>query len=131
MATRELSAWSADGKPNWSDIAVAAFATLWAVSYLFLIETVSWLWLAVGFIVGAILMGPVAISQVGELIGSWLESIGVAGRAVSIIASVVGLGAVEIALGIPQTPMTNATIGGMFAFGVFVVTEALRAKNSN
>ena len=66
-------------------------------------------------------MGPVAISYVGELIGSWLESIGVAGRAIFIIASVVGLGAVEVALDIPQTPMTNATIGGMFAFGVFVV----------
>lgn len=127
MAARELTAWSSDGKPNLSDVVVAAFSTLWAVSFFSLIETV-WLWLTVGFVVGAVLLGPVATSTVGKRIGAWFESIGIAGRAIFIIVSVVCLGAAQIALDVPQTSVTNVVIGGMFALGISIAAEALRAR---
>jgi hypothetical protein len=130
MATRELSAWSVDGKPNLSDIVVAAFATLWAVSFFFLVETVLWLWLAVGFVIGTVAMGPIATSPIEKRIGARFETIGVLGRAIFIVASLAVLGAVQVVLEVPQISVTNAAIGGMFALGVVVVAEALRARVS-
>lgn len=128
MATSELTAWSADGKPDWSDIVVAAFATLWAVSSFSLIETVLWVWLAVGFVIGTVAMGPIATSSTGKRIGTRFETIGVLGRAIFIVVSLAVLGAVQMILEVPQMSMTNIAIGGMFALGVVVVAEALRTR---
>lgn len=128
MATRELTAWSADGKPNLSDAVVAAFATLWAVSTFSLVETVLWLWLAIGFLIGAVAMGPIATSPTGKRIGARFEIVGVLGRATFIIVSLAAIGAVEVVLEVPRIPMTNIAIGGMFSLGVVVVAEALRAR---
>jgi hypothetical protein len=128
MATSELTVWSGDGKPNWSDAVVAAFATLWAVSSFSLVETVLWVWLAVGFVVGTVAMGPIATSPTGKRIGARFETIGMLGRAVFIVVSLAVLGAVQVVLEVPQIPVTNVAIGGMFALGVVVVAEALRAR---
>lgn len=128
MATRELSAWSDEGKPNRTDIAVAAFGMLWAVSFFYFIERISWTWLVSGFTAAVVAMGPVATSAIGRRISMWFENLGDEKRVLTIFLLVLGLGAIQIAIDVPQTPMANFAIGGMVALGIMVVSEAVRAR---
>lgn len=126
MSPRNLSAWSANGKPSWSDFGFAVLALVWAVLQFATAETVSWGWIAIGFVVWAIGLGPVAASATGKRIGAWFEAIGMAGRAVAILAFFLVIFSVAMVVSIPTASVTSFVIGGFVAMFVVVVAEAVR-----
>jgi hypothetical protein len=122
-----LSSWSVSDKPNRWDIVGAASSLALSAVFLSTVEAVLAVWLIVGFIASAVLIGPVAASALGQRVSSWLEAIGGSGRLLAVaITFVVWHYVVEPTLGIPDVLVTNFVSGGLLALGVVVMTETLR-----
>jgi|SRR5699024_4688537 len=129
MSSRHLSVWPTGRDPSRLEIVVG----IWAIfqSFLFFSATdtpVSWVWLAVGVVVWAIAMGPVAASSVGKRFGAWFKGISGAGRIVAIVMAAAMIWAVETTVVIPTTPGMNFLTGGLFAIGIITLLESIRTR---
>lgn len=82
-------------------------------------------WVVVGIVLAAIGVGPLASSRIGSAVGTWFESIGVAGRVLAIVgfAAVVTIGAIADAW--PATELESLATGVMIAAVGHVALEAI------
>lgn len=129
VSSQNFSVWPIDRNPSRLEIGVGVVAVL--QSFLFFSATdtpVSWLWLGVGAVVWAVAMGPITASPVGKRIKVWSEAIGIVGRLVAIVVAFAVISAVEAMMSIPTTPAMNFITGGLFATGVVILLETIRAR---
>lgn len=106
-----LSAWLPDRQPTWIDLIVGISAVCWVI-----VRTqrtsLSWSWVAIGFVAYLTSAGPVANSAIGHSVGRWFRSIGFAGRATVIGLFAISVWAVDSAFDVPKQPVTSF-VGGM------------------
>jgi hypothetical protein len=122
MTAEETSVWLPESEPTRLEIAIAAMALVYAV-WIVLTGTISWRWLAAGFVTTALAMGPVAASAIGARIGEWFHAIGLGGRAIVIIAFAAVVWAADAVLGIPATPVTSFSVGIFFGVAAVIAIK--------
>ena len=82
---RTVSDWFPDCPPTWWEITIVLFCSFGTVTSLFDLGTISWGWVAVGFVLTGIAVGPAGTTTAGKRFGQWFRNIGVTGRASAII----------------------------------------------
>ncbi|WP_245724305.1 hypothetical protein [Natronorubrum texcoconense] len=88
-----------------------------------------WRWVAVGVVVGAIVLGPLAQSPIGRRIGSATRNLGPDGR---ILVIAIGIVAVLALLFLPPVPAEIAVdgmIGVMITVPLYVLAHLLVARD--
>jgi hypothetical protein len=119
------STWLPDRAPTWVDVATAGLALFLFATNLLSLASVSWPWLVGGFVVLAVLAGPVANSIVGARVGEWFREIGLLGRVVAIVLFAFAVFAVRDAAELPTTTLTSFTNGIFLGVAVFVTAHVL------
>jgi len=117
--------WFPDGAPDKLEIALAVIV-LFDVAYdLYRGEPAVWSWLVAGFVAAVLALGPVAASTAGSRIGTWFREIGVAGRALVIVAFAVAVWAGYTLSVLQPKPLSSAANGLFLAVGVVVAVRLL------
>lgn len=106
---------------------VAALSFVLGILTLFS-QTISWSWLAIGFVVLVVTTGMVAVSAIGAQVGTWFQAIGGVGRMIATIACVVVIWKISEILMIPTTPALSFFTGWMFAISTMIVIGLARSR---
>lgn len=88
-----------------------------------------WHWVAVGAVVGAIMLGPLAQSPIGRRIGSATRDLGLDGR---ILVIAIGIVAVLVLLVLPPIPgeiAVDGMVGVMITVPLYVLGHVLVARD--
>ena len=113
--------------PTKSDLVSAVCGVLLAA---FNAPTVrDWRWVAVGVVVGAIVLGPLARSPLGQRIGSVVRDLGIEGR---LLVIAIGFVAVLALLFLPPIPAeigVDVMVGVMILIPVYVFAHLLVARD--
>lgn len=124
MVSKIVSSWFVE--PSRWESALAVLVVIQVVTT-FMTTTVLWGWLAVGIVAFALAMGPVADSAIGAQVGTWFRSIGVAGRALVIIAFAAIVWTVPTVLELPMRPIHSFATGGLLAVAAIILIQTARS----
>lgn len=116
-------AWLPDHEPTWTEILVGLVAVIWLADEVVLASMISWPWLALGFGLNLIAIGPIAQSSIGARIGTWFRDIGVAGRLLALVLFALVVWTAEYAVDLPAVPVTSAVGGMMVAVLVYIIAN--------
>ncbi|OIB55568.1 hypothetical protein [Natrialba sp. SSL1] len=86
-----------------------------------------WEWIALGFVLGAIVLGPVAQSPVGKRIGTMARDLSIAARLV-VIAIVITVTLVLATVVFPDVVFRNVSIGILAVIPFYVVGHVAVAR---
>lgn len=121
-----ISAWPPSREPAWTDVAVIAAGIFWLVFESPPADSISWLFVALGFVATTVALGPAATSTVGSRIGTWFRAIGVVNRALLIVLFAAGVWLVGGVVDVPTVELRSAVGGLMIAVLVFELLFVLR-----
>ncbi|AQL42536.1 hypothetical protein BV210_07350 [Halorientalis sp. IM1011] len=120
--------WFPDGAPDKIEVAIAV-VLLFDVAYDFYTgEPVVWSWFVGGFVACVLALGPVAASPVGSQVDTWFRDIGVAGRALVIIAFAVVVWMGYEFAGLPPKRLSSAASGIFLAVGFVIGVRLFSAR---
>ncbi|MDG5758351.1 hypothetical protein QA600_03240 [Natronococcus sp. A-GB1] len=127
MERRTTGRWSSVGAPTRRQLAGSALTVALAALSLWVVESVFWPWIGVGFVSFAAATGPVAASSVGSRVGAWFRAIGYEGRVIAIVAFVAAVWISVPLLEIPAGPLVSFANGGLLGVSAVVFLEAARS----
>ncbi|WP_188880121.1 hypothetical protein [Halarchaeum nitratireducens] len=120
MTSHITSTWSLRTKPSWWEIALAVLIGAEALVNFAGDNEIAWFWFMIGSAMFGLAAGPGAASDVGQQIGTWFKSIGVAGRLLAIIGFAVMMWATTATLPFVRTPLYSLSTGGLLTIAVLV-----------
>lgn len=101
----------------------------WLISELPPLQTISWLFVVLGFVSVAVVLGPMAHSATAKRIGQRFVAIGILGRVLLILLFVLGIWMVERVANIPIVPVQSFVGGSMAMIIAYVLLNVLRARD--
>ncbi|WP_293029355.1 hypothetical protein [Natronococcus sp.] len=128
MKRRTTDRWSPEGAPTRRQLVGSALIVALATLNLWVIGSVLWLWVGVGFVSFAAATGPIAASSVGFRVGAWFRAIGYAGRAIVIVAFAAAVWISVYVLDVPAGPLVSFGNGGLLGVSAIVFLEAARER---
>ncbi|WP_440772431.1 hypothetical protein [Natronorubrum sp. DTA28] len=88
-----------------------------------------WRWVAVGIVVGAIVLGPLAQSPIGRRIGSATRNLGINGRFLVIAIGIVAVLALLFLPPVPTEIAVDGLVGVMITVPLYVLGHLLVARD--
>jgi hypothetical protein len=128
MTATDTGRWSLESDPHLWRVLFVVPIVAWTGWSLWTAERIAWMWLAAGFGIAAVVLGPLAASAVGSRVDAPLESLGDVGRAVVIGVVIVSLavfiGTAATALDVPAPLLADAANGVVLGVATVVAVEA-------
>lgn len=116
-----------DRPPTKSDLVSAVCGVLLVALNVSTIH--DWRWVAVGVVVGVVVLGPFAQSPTGQRVGSAFRDIGIGGRIVVIAVGLPAVLALLFLSPISRELAVDAMVGIMLLVPVYVVAHLLVARD--
>jgi len=126
MSRQILSTYVPDRPPTWTEVGIAVLV-VGMIAPSFVVRELLWSAVAVGFVLFALAVGPVANTLFGRRVGDWFRAIGLSGRT-TVIVLFIGLVAV-VAGTLPDLMMLLADVayGGLAALVLYTTLHLLVA----
>ncbi|SDQ22534.1 hypothetical protein [Natronobacterium texcoconense] len=119
-----LRSWYPDHPPTWSTVITGCIALLWLPLNSIALETIDWLWVSGGAIVGVIALGPVARSLAETRVSAW-DRVGKNGRRIVVLCIVAAAVAAGLWIDAPPVPTVSFVGGFMIAISVHVAMHVV------
>ncbi|WP_277542281.1 hypothetical protein [Haloarcula laminariae] len=113
--------------PTWLEVGLTLLVMATVGRTLLAGDVTSWPAFAVGFLLFAVAVGPVANSPVGDRVGQWFRDIGLVGRVVVIGLFLAVVTVLSRTAWVPYALVSDAGTGGLLALVLYMVGYLARA----
>ncbi|MCO8254752.1 hypothetical protein NKF26_13175 [Haladaptatus sp. AB618] len=125
---RTVSDWFPDRSPTWGEITIVLFSSFGTVTSLFDLGTISWWWVAAGFVLTGTAAGPAGTTTVGKRFGQWFRDIGVTGRASAIILFAVVVWGTRFTVDVPVVGVESFVAGMWVALILYLLAYIVKTR---
>ncbi|MGA9400503.1 hypothetical protein [Haladaptatus sp.] len=124
---RTVSDWFPDRPPTWGEILPTTLISFSLAADPSVFDTISWAWVAVGFVLTGIGLGPARATALGKRFGQWFRDIGVTGRISAIILFFVVAWGTLLTVEIPIAVIDSFVVGMWAALILYFLAHIAHA----